>query len=126
MPAICRLDCIWRALAHAVRIGAGPVACHDLDPGVLTQPPGQGLGLPVRQEIDHRIALQVDQDGPVAATPAPCPVIDGKDARGGRRLVVVASLACHPQQRVRTDRHGQPLGQALAGLAAQRQSQAAL
>ncbi len=54
------------------------------------------------------------------------PVIDGQDARRGRRLVVVSGLACHAQQRVRADRHRQPTGQALAGFAAKRQSQAAL
>ena len=126
MPAIRDLDCIRRALAHTVRIGPGPVACDDLDARVSAQPPGQGLGLPVRQEVDHCVALQVDQDGPVAAAPAPCPVIDGQDARSGWRLVVVSGLARHAQQRVRADRHGQPLGQALAGLAAEGQSQAAL
>ena len=126
VPAVGRSDRIRRALAHAIRIGAGPVACDDLDTWMVAQPPGQGLGLPVRQEVDHRVALQVDQDGPVATAAAPCPVIDGQDARRGRRPIVVASLACHAQQRVRADRHRQPLGQTLAGLAAERQSQAAL
>ncbi len=40
MPAVCHLDRVRRTLAHAVRIGAGPVARDDLDPGVPAQPPG--------------------------------------------------------------------------------------
>jgi len=50
--------------------------------------------------------------------------------RGGAewagRLVAVSGRACHPQQRVRADRHGQAFGQALACLAAQRQPEVAL
>ena len=47
VPAVGDLDGIRRALTHTVRVGAGPVARDDFDPGVLTKLPGQGFGLPV-------------------------------------------------------------------------------
>jgi len=71
VPPIGDLYRIRCALARAVRIGAGPVVCDDLDPGVLTEPVSQGLGLPVRQDLDHRVAIEVDQDGSIVVTPAP-------------------------------------------------------
>ena len=120
VPAVRHLDRVRRALAHAVRVGASPVARDDLDPGMLTKPTGQGVGLPVRQQVHDLVALQVDQGRPVAVAPAPGPVIDGEDARRRRGPTVIAGLASHPQQRVGADRHGQPLGQAPARLAAER------
>ena len=126
VPAVGHLDRIRCSLAHAIRVGAGPVARDDLDPGVLTKPSGQGVGLPVRQQVHDRVALQIDQGRPVAVTPAPSPVIDGKDARRGRRLAIIAGRTGHPQQRVGADRHGQPLGQAPAGLAAERMGEMTL
>ncbi len=126
VPAVRHLDRIRRTLAHAVRVGAGPVARDDLDPGMLTKPSGQGVGLPVRQQVDDLVALQVDQGRPVAVATAPGPVIDGEDARRGRRLAIIAGCAGHAQQRVGADRHGQPFGQAPAGLAAERMGEMAL
>jgi len=126
VPAVRHLDRIRRALAHAVRVGAGPVARDDLDPGVLTEPPGQGFALPVGQQVHEPIALQVDQGRPVAVATAPGPIINGEGARRGRRLAIIAGRAGHPQQRVGADRHGQPFGQAPAGLAAERMGEMAL
>jgi len=93
VPAVGDLDRIRRTLAHAVRVGAGSVARDDLDPGVLTKPSGQGFGLPVGQQVQDLVALQVDQGRPVAVATAPGPVIDGADARRGRRLAIIAGRA---------------------------------
>ncbi len=71
VPAIRDLDRVRRTLPHAVRVGAGPVARDNLDARVLTQPPGQGVGLAVGQQVDHRVALQIDEDRAVAMTAAP-------------------------------------------------------
>ncbi len=85
-----------------------------------------GVGLAVRQQVHDRVALQVDQGRSVAVTPAPCPIINGENARGGRRLAIIAGSTGHAQQRVGADRHGQPLGQALAGLTAERMGEVTL
>ena len=111
MPSISDLDRIWRTLPHAVGVGAGPVTGNDLDAGMLTQPGGQGLRLPIGQQVDSCVAFQVDQDGPVAVAAAPGPVIDGDHAwQYAGRHVVVAGFAGEPQQRVSAHGHAQPLG----------------
>jgi hypothetical protein len=123
MPPIGYLDRIRRTLPHAIGMGTGPVARDDLDSRVLAEPFGQARGLPVSQEIDHRVALQVDQHRAVAMATAPGPVINGEDTRV--RLWISAGNAGiptnQPQQRVRAGQHGQTLGQPSADLAAQRQ-----
>ncbi len=119
MPAIRDLDRVWGALAHAIGIRTGPVTCDDLDPGMLAKPHGQGLGLPIGQKVDHGVALEIDQGGAIPMVAPPGPVIDGEDARRGLRLVVVAGAPDQSQQRVRARRHGQPLAQAPASLAAE-------
>jgi hypothetical protein len=109
MPPIGYLDRFRRALPYAIGIGAGPVARDDLDPGVLAKPFGQARSLPVGQEVDHRVALQVDQHRAVAVTAAPGPVINRKNARGRPwiRAGTGERLANQPQQRIRAGRHGQ-------------------
>ena len=126
MPAVRDLHRRWGPLPHAIGISPGPVASDDLHAGMLTQPRGQGLGLAVGQQVDNRVALQVDQDGAVAVATAPGPIVDGNHPRRIARHVVIAGLAGQTQQRVGTHGHGQPRGQALAGLAAKRQTEAAL
>ena len=66
------------------------------------------------------------KDRSVAVTPAPCPIINGEDARRGRRLAVIAGRTGHSQQRIGADRHGQPFGQVPAGLAAERMGKVTL
>jgi hypothetical protein len=81
MPTICDLRGIRCTLAHTVRIGTGSVAGHDLNPRMLAQPRCQGFGLPVGQKINHRVAFQIDQDGPVSLSAAPRPIVNGKNPR---------------------------------------------
>ena len=71
VPAIRDLDRLRRALPHAVRIGAGPVARDNLDAWVLAQPRGKRVGLTVGPEIDDRVALQIDEDRAVATAASP-------------------------------------------------------
>ena len=124
-PGAVRRGCrCW--LGRRAVLFAGPVARDDLDLGMLTKPPGQGVGLPVRQGVHDRVALQVNQGRPVAVATAPGPVINGEDARRERRLAIIAGRVGPPQQRVGADRHGQLFGQAPAGLAAQRMGEMTL
>ena len=118
VPTICNLDRIRRTLPHAVCICASPVSRDNFDAWMLVQPPCQSVGLAVGQEVNHRVALQINEDRAVAMTAAPCPIVNGKDTRGVRRLSISAGLAHQPQQRVRAGRHSQSLSQAHAGFAA--------
>nr|WP_199708177.1 hypothetical protein [Pseudoroseomonas wenyumeiae] len=57
VPAVGGLHGTRRALASAIRVGAGTVAGDDLHAWVLPQPVAQGLGLAIWQEIKHPVAL---------------------------------------------------------------------
>lgn len=112
MPAVRDLDRRWRAVGVSPRAVTG----DDLDTRVRPEPSGQGLGLPIRQQVDDLVALEIDQGGAVAVAAPERPVVDAQHPgwRSNHR-----GLAHHQaQQRVRADRHGEPLGQPSAGLAA--------
>jgi hypothetical protein len=80
VPTISGLNRVWRALPHAFRTGTGPVARDHLDARMLAKPCRQRFRLPVRQQVHHLIALQIDQNGTVAMATPPRPVINGKHA----------------------------------------------
>jgi hypothetical protein len=126
MPPIAHLNRIRCPLTDAVCVGAGPIAGNHLYPGMLTQPPSEAVSLPIRQQVDHRIAFQIDQNSSIPAAPAPGPVVNRQDARNGRLVSAAAGAFHQPQQRIGADRHGQPLGQTPTSLAAQRQSEMTL
>ena len=109
-----------RAAPDAVGVGAGAVARHDRDPGVLAQPAGEGLGLAVGQQRHRPPPLQVDQHGAVAVALAQRPVVDPEDR--GRDLGRRGRRPDQPQQRVARGRHEQLAGQAGAGGPAQREA----
>ena len=95
VPAVSDLNSARRALAHAVCVSASTVTCNDLDTGVLAKPRSQRFCLPVRQKVYDLIALQVDQNGPVAMTASPSPVINSKHA-WRRWLFGGWCRSCHP------------------------------
>ena len=70
MPPVGDLDCLRGALAGAVGVGAGPVPADHLGSGVLLQPFGEGVRLPVAQQVYGLAGLGVDQDGPVVPAAA--------------------------------------------------------
>jgi hypothetical protein len=86
VPPVGDLNGIRRPLAGAVCVGAGAIAGNDLNTGMAAQPCGQAFGLSIGQQVDNRIALQINQDRPVAVSATPRPIIDGKDARNWRRF----------------------------------------
>jgi hypothetical protein len=76
-------------LGRRLSVGPGSVATDQLDARMRPEPGRERGGLPIGQEIDHTMALQVHEHGAVALAPAPGPVIDaqharGQDLRGGR------------------------------------------
>jgi hypothetical protein len=116
---------LWSAGPDTVSIGAGPVAGDDLDTGMRLQPGGDGLGLPVGQQIDRAVAtLQIHDQGAVALAAAPSPVIDADDARRRRRFD--RNGPDQTQKRVAAHRHGEPGRQARSQFTARAQGQGAL
>jgi hypothetical protein len=126
MPPITHLNRVRSSLTDAVRVGAGSIAGNNLNPGMLTQPLSEAVSLPIRQQVDHCIAFQIDQNGPISAAPAPGPVINRQDTWNGRPVSASVGSPHQPQQRIGAGRHGQPLGQTRTGLATQRQSEMTL
>jgi hypothetical protein len=49
VPSVRNLNGIRRPLANAISISSGAIARDDLNAGILAQPVGDCLGLPVRQ-----------------------------------------------------------------------------
>jgi hypothetical protein len=49
VPSVRDLHRVGGAGPDAVGVGAGPVAAHDLHPGMGTQPRREGVGGPIRQ-----------------------------------------------------------------------------
>ncbi len=108
VPAVGDLDGIGRTLARAVGVDAGPVSGDDLDAGVGPQPRGQALGPPVRQQVDSPVALQVDQDRPLAVAATPGPFVHRQYPYRWPGFQRGARTPHHPQQRVGAGGHGQP------------------
>ena len=126
VPAIGHLDRFRRALTNSVRVGTGAVACDHLDAGMLAQPGGEGLGLPIREQVHHLVAFEVDQDGSVAMTPPPGPVVHSEHLERGRCDLELDRACHHAQQRVRTAWDGQSFRQSRGGFTAQSKCDVAL
>jgi len=78
-------------LEDTVGVRARTVTGHHRNAGMSSQPFGQSVGLAIGQQIDHGVALSVDQNRTVALMPFPGPIIDAEYTRG--RGIVVASPA---------------------------------
>ena len=83
-PPIGHLERVRGTLTDAVCIRARTVSGDDLDPGVLTQPHCECLGLAVWQEFHDRVALEIDEDGAVAMPSPPRPVVHAENLWGRR------------------------------------------
>jgi hypothetical protein len=126
MPPVRDLDSLWRSLPDAVGVDAGAIARDDLHTWVPLQPRRKALGPAVRQQVEYPVPLQVDEDGPVAVTAPPSPIIDPEHARGRAWPWRGIATARHPQQRVRADGDGQPRRKACPGLSANNEAEVAL
>jgi hypothetical protein len=119
MPTVGDLDGLRRPLAGSIGVGAGPIAHDDLNRRMVPEPRGQGLALPVGQQLDPAPALEITQDRAVVAALAPGPVIDPEYARRGWWSRI--DLADAAQQGRAADRHAGAGRQARSRIAAQRQ-----
>src|SRR5579885_649158 len=115
-------------IQHLLRPGrafAGPsgklgraVTTDPLDPWMVLEPPGKGLGTAVGQQINRAMPLQIDQDRPVGAPAPEGKIINPQDAwssRGGR-----PGAFGEAQEGIGADRHPHLIHKTLAGLTAER------
>jgi hypothetical protein len=73
-----------------------------LDAGMLAQPGGQGLRLPVGQHVDRPVGVHVDQDRVVGAAAADREVVDAEHPH--RRNLGLRLRADQPDQHVTATR----------------------
>jgi len=68
MIAVSHLNCLGSAFFQCLRIRAGTIATHYLDPRMRFQPGHDGGGFAIGQQINRTVALQIHQQGAVAVT----------------------------------------------------------
>jgi hypothetical protein len=83
MPAVRDLHRRRCPLPRACCIRLPAVPCDDRNSDMGREPLRQRLRLPVRQEVDQAMALQVDERGAVADALALRPVVDAEDLGRG-------------------------------------------
>jgi hypothetical protein len=88
VPTVSNLNRVRRPLADTFGVGAGTVACDNLDTGMLAKPRGQRFCLSVGQQVHNVIALQIEPKWFRS---------DGRDARPShrRQLPAVSPQGCH-------------------------------
>jgi hypothetical protein len=75
MPAISHLDCIGRTLIDALDVRTCPVAADDLNTRMISKPSFQSFGRSICQQIDRTATLKVNQNGTIALTFTPSPIV---------------------------------------------------
>src|SRR5262245_27836264 len=101
VPAIGDMDCVWCTRSTARRVDFPTREADHLDTWMCLKPGCKGLFCTLRQQIDHPMLLQIDQDGAHALATAKRPVIHTQDPRRGRGWRGMATE--QRQERVRTD-----------------------
>jgi len=125
MPPVGDMDGIGRTAATAVGVARATITGDHLNTGVGAQPSCEAVGLSVGQQVDDAVAFQVNEDRAVTLATLPGPVIHPEHARrrGGRRGRATTDEA---EQGGTAHGRADPLGQARAGPAAQREADVVL
>ena len=135
------MDSVGRTAATAIGVACTPITGDHFSTGVGLQPGCEAVRLTVRQQVNDGTAFQVNdgtafqvndgtafqvnEDRSVTLPSFPCPIIHPKHARrrSGRRRRATTDEA---EQGGAAHGRADPLGQARAGLAAQRQANVVL
>ena len=96
------------ALADAVGIEGATVPAHHGERGMLGQPGRYRSRRALREEVDHPVRGQIDQDRAVAVAAPPGPLVHAHGLEGGGHGR--GHRPYQPQQSSRTDRQAQPRG----------------
>src|SRR5215469_12997084 len=65
-----------------LRIGPSTVATDDLHASMRAEPAHNGVGFPIRQDLDRTMGLQIDQQCPVAVAFFPGKIVESQHLRG--------------------------------------------
>jgi hypothetical protein len=77
------LNRLWRSAHRGVGVGTRAIAADELNARSRGEPRSHRVRLSIREEIDHSMSLEVDENRSVARAFFPRPVIDADDARRG-------------------------------------------
>lgn len=93
VPAVSHLHCARGAPARTIRIEPGAIASDNLDPRPPFKPARDTVGITIRKQIEHAIALQIADDGSVALATPPGPYVDGSLLQEVERIFLIRSFA---------------------------------
>src|SRR5215204_490546 len=82
VPAVRHLYCRGRAFGDAAGVSLRAVPGDNLDAGMHSEPRAQCFRFTIRQEINRKALLQVDEKRAVSQTTAEGEVVNPDDARG--------------------------------------------
>ena len=85
VPAISDLYGSGSGPACGFSIDPTAVAADDLTAGMPPQPRSYSVGVAVGKQVDHSAGLQIAQDGSIAMSLAPCPVVNREHTRSLNR-----------------------------------------
>jgi hypothetical protein len=114
MPSIGDLLGLGRGFGGSLGIGRVTVAADQLDARMRLQPCLDVHRVAVGQEVDHVARLEVNNDGAVALSFTPGPVVNPHDSRCVWRSCLCSFDAT--QQRIGTGWYNESLGQSATGL----------
>jgi hypothetical protein len=115
MPAVRDLFRVRGSLAPSIGEYPSPVAADDLDARMGHEPVAGGLGRGLLQQIDDRVALQVDDNCAIGLPFPLCPVVHADHPPG--RLLPRRRLAGQAPEGLRAGGHPESLPQARAPFA---------
>ena len=126
MPSVSDLNSGGRTLPDTVGIGASPITGDDLHARMPAQPRGDGCGLPIGQEIDEGVRLEIHHHRAVAVPRLQAPVVDAQNPRGRSGCLTERMGQRQTDQRVPAGRDCEPARKARTSLTSKRQCQMSL
>src|SRR5690348_18418894 len=85
MPAISDLNRLWSATRGSIGKGRATIAADDLDSGMHLEPVSERLSGSVLKQINWNLTLQIHQNGAIALSLAPSPLVYAYHPHGGGR-----------------------------------------
>src|SRR5277367_1606080 len=81
METIGHLNCVRGSTGGAVSVDPTPITADDFLSGMRLQPGSQAISGAVRQQVNGSVRFEIDQNGPIALTFAPCPIVNAESPR---------------------------------------------
>jgi hypothetical protein len=80
VPPIGYLDCVGRGFRCRFSVQTGSITTDDLGSRMSLEPLRSALRAAIRKQIDDLATFKVTENRAIAASLAPCPIVDAKHA----------------------------------------------